>query len=262
MKQKLYVTMSLKASQALQQEGADWARQIGAVCVPRQGRTVAQLQQAYGAQFLVYTSKGPQFAGPEGTHYFSLNMAELRIQHLRRGQRDHLLEAIGAAGPVRLLDCTCGFGADAITASFGLPPGSVVDALEISPVLAAVTSWGCSHFVHAQDDVTAALRLIHCVRGDYRAYLRTMKDAAYDILYFDPMFSHPVLSSCQFQPVRAIQDHDALTADDIRLAMQKAGRKVIVKGRSFRELAQEFPQMKRYGGKYSRIGYAVWECDT
>ena len=47
----------------------------------------------YGEDFLVYSSRGPQIDRPEGSHFFSLNMAELRIQNLRKGQRDHLLEA-------------------------------------------------------------------------------------------------------------------------------------------------------------------------
>ena len=47
----------------------------------------------YGEDFLVYSSRGPQIDRPEGSHFFSLNMAELRIQNLRKGQCDHLLEA-------------------------------------------------------------------------------------------------------------------------------------------------------------------------
>jgi hypothetical protein len=189
-------------------------------------------------------------------------MAELRIQHIRQGKPDHLLEALGAAGPVRLLDCTCGFGADSIVASFGLPQGSVVHAMEVSPLLAAVTSWGFSDFVHAHHDVTAALRRIQLRTGDYMAYLRNETAPVYDVLYFDPMFDHPVASSCHFQPVRAIMDHHALTLKTIEYAMKKTRRRVVIKGRSFRELVQAFPESKLYGGRYSRIGYAVLECES
>mgnify|MGYP002233682265 FL=1 len=66
-------------------------------------------------------------------------MAELRIQHLRKGQPDHLLTALqgGTPGevPLSVLDCTCGFGADSIVASFGLPEESTIHALEVSPLL-------------------------------------------------------------------------------------------------------------------------------
>ena len=132
----------------------------------------------------------------------------------------------------------------------------------MSPLLEAVTSWGFSHFVHKKDDVTAALRRISLRRGDYRDYLLSDEGPVYDVLYFDPMFHRPVEASCQFQPVRAIMEHGGLTRDLIERALQKARRRVVIKERDFRQLCRDFPEVTLYGGKYSRIGYAVLECDS
>lgn len=298
----IYVVPSLKAKEKLQSEGKAWAESQGFTYVLRHQRTIQDLMDEYGEDFLVYSSRGPQIDRPEGSHFFSLNMAELRIQNLRKGQRDHLLEALmgmkerggrtpqsaalpaplhrGAKSlscegegdrsrwkgssepPITVLDCTCGFGADAAVASFGLPAGSRVDALEVSPLLEAVTSWGFSHFVHKKDDVTAALRRISLRRGDYRDYLLSDEGPVYDVLYFDPMFQRPVEASCQFQPVRAIMEHGGLTRDLLERALQKARRRVVIKERDFRQLCRDFPEVTLYGGKYSRIGYAVLECDS
>lgn len=282
----IYVVPSLKAKEKLQSEGKAWAESQGFPYVLRHQRTIQELMDEYGEDFLVYSSRGPQIDRPEGSHFFSLNMAELRIQNLRKGQCDHLLEALmgmkkrGAKSlscegegdrsrwkgssepPITVLDCTCGFGADAAVASFGLPAGSRVDALEVSPLLEAVTSWGFSHFVHKKDDVTAALRRISLRRGDYRDYLLSDEGPVYDVLYFDPMFQRPVEASCQFQPVRAIMEHGGLTRDLIERALQKARRRVVIKERDFRQLCRDFPEVALYGGKYSRIGYAVLECDS
>ena len=315
----IYVVPSLKAKEKLQCEGKAWAESQGFAYVPRGKRTIQDLMDEYGEDFLVYSSRGPQIDRPEGSHFFSLNMAELRIQNLRKGQRDHLLEALmgvkenphllggrtpqsaeltaplrrgaeslpcegegnrlrwrgssqrtadsdlrPAAGqpPISVLDCTCGFGADAAVASFGLPAGSRVDALEVSPLLEAVTAWGFSRFVHKKDDVTAALRRISLRCGDYRDYLLSDEGPVYDVLYFDPMFQRPVEASCQFQPVRAIMEHGGLTRDLIERALQKARCRVVIKERDFRQLCHDFPDVTLYGGKYSRIGYAVLECDS
>ncbi len=269
----IYVVPSLKAKEKLQCEGKAWAESQGFAYVPRGKRTIQNLMDEYGENFLVYSSRGPQIDRPEGSHFFSLNMAELRIQNLRKGQRDHLLEALmgvkeydlrpaAAQSPISVLDCTCGFGADAAVASFGLPAGSRVDALEVSPLLEAVTAWGFSHFVHKKDDVTAALRRISLRCGDYRDYLLSDDGPVYDVLYFDPMFQRPVEASCQFQPVRAIMEHGGLTRDLIERALQKARRRVVIKERDFRQLCRDFPDVTLYGGKYSRIGYAVLECDS
>ncbi|WP_293986321.1 class I SAM-dependent methyltransferase [uncultured Megasphaera sp.] len=286
----VYVVPSLKAKEKLQAEGRRWAESQGFTWQARQKRTIQDLMAEYGENFLVYSSRGPQIDRPEGSHFFSLNMAELRIQNLRKGQPDHLLEALmgmkeregrtlqsaaltaplhrgasrtaAAQPPITILDCTCGFGADAAVASFGLPAGSRIDALEVSPLLEAVTSWGFSHFVHKKDDVTAALRRISLRRGDYRDYLLSDEGPVYDVLYFDPMFQRPVEASCQFQPVRAIMEHGGLTRDLIERALQKARRRVVIKERDFRQLCRDFPDVTLYGGKYSRIGYAVLECDS
>ncbi|WP_303147175.1 class I SAM-dependent methyltransferase [uncultured Megasphaera sp.] len=269
----IYVVPSLKAKEKLQCEGKAWAESQGFAYVPRGKRTIQNLMDEYGEDFLVYSSRGPQIDRPEGSHFFSLNMAELRIQNLRKGQCDHLLEALmgvkeydlrpaAAQPPISVLDCTCGFGADAAVASFGLPAGSRVDALEVSPLLEAVTAWGFSHFVHKKDDVTAALRRISLRCGDYRDYLLSDEGPVYDVLYFDPMFQRPVEASCQFQPVRAIMEHGGLTRDLIERALQKARRRVVIKERAFRQLCRDFPDVTLYGGKYSRIGYAVLECDS
>ena len=269
----IYVVPSLKAKEKLQCEGNAWAESQDFAYVPRGKRTIQDLMDEYGEDFLVYSSRGPQIDRPEGSHFFSLNMAELRIQNLRKGQRDHLLEALmgvkeydlrpaAAQPPISVLDCTCGFGADAAVASFGLPAGSRVDALEVSPLLETVTAWGFSHFVHKKDDVTAALRRISLRCGDYRDYLLSDEGPVYDVLYFDPMFQRPVEASCQFQPVRAIMEHGGLTRDLIERALQKARRRVVIKERDFRQLCRDFPDVALYGGKYSRIGYAVLECDS
>lgn len=258
---KITVIPSLRAKAPLAEEAKQWAKEMGFAYAPRLGRTVAALQQDYGRAFLVYSTKGPQIDGEAGSHYFSLNMAQLRIQNIRKGQGDHLLHALtaGKSEPISLLDCTCGLGADAATAAFGLPQGSAVSALEISPLLAAVTGWGFQHFVHKEDDVTAALRRIHLQPGDYRAYLRSAAAPGYDVLYFDPMFRFHVDASRQFLPLEDLIDDEPLALADVHLALQKAKRRVVIKERGFRWLLKEFPQAKIYGGKYSRIHYAVLE---
>ena len=90
----IYVVPSLKDKEKLQCEGKAWAESQGFAYVPRGKRTIQDLMDEYGEDFLVYSSRGPQIDRPEGSHFFSLNMAELRIQNLRKGQRDHLLEAL------------------------------------------------------------------------------------------------------------------------------------------------------------------------
>lgn len=258
---KITVIPSLKAKENLQQEAKAWADACGFAYAPRQKQTVAALREKYGDCFLIYSSKGPQIDSETGSHYFSLNMAQLRIQNICKGQGDHLLEALmgGETTPLSLLDCTCGLGADSLVASFGLPAGSRINALEISPQLAAVTGWGFQHFVHPKAEVTAALRRIILWQKDYRAYLKDPAAPHYDVLYFDPMFRFHVAKSQQFSPLAGLIDDEPLSLAAVHLALGKAKKRVVIKERGFRWLLKEFPQAVICGGKYSRVHYAVLE---
>lgn len=82
MKDRVYVTTSLKASEELRREAAGWAAAAGAVYVSRGGRSVTELQNAY-KHILIYTDRGPEIHSEAGIHRFHLSMAELRIQHIR-----------------------------------------------------------------------------------------------------------------------------------------------------------------------------------
>ena len=99
MSRNIYVVPSLKAKEKLQNEGRAWAEGQGFSFVPRRKRTISDLMADYGENFLVYSSRGPQIDRPEGSHFFSLNMAELRTQHIRKGQADHLLTALQGGVP-------------------------------------------------------------------------------------------------------------------------------------------------------------------
>ena len=68
----IYVVPSLKAKEKLQCEGKAWAESQGFAYVPRGKRTIQDLMDEYGEDFLVYSSRGPQIDRPEGSHFFSL----------------------------------------------------------------------------------------------------------------------------------------------------------------------------------------------
>ena len=141
-----------------------------------------------------------------------------------------------------------------------MPRGSRVDAVEASPLLARVTAWGFSRYVHERRAVTEALRHIHLTYNTYESVLTSIEDKSYDIIYFDPMFTRPVQESSNFTPLRDVVCHVPLTTDMIDLALCKARKRVVIKGRDFSELSGKYDNLKVGGGRYSRISYAVLEC--
>lgn len=258
MNQEPIITTARNGTGALSREAKQLASQWGLRYEPRQDLAIEAYLQSHPYVF-VYTKQGMTVQTKDGTHAFHLSMAELRIQNLKKGQVDYYLKALGDKRPLRILDCTFGFGSDAITAAYYLGETSHITALESTLSMYLVGKWGCQHFIHGDKNVTNALRRIHLVHTSYEEYIKEIEKGEYDILYFDPMFTHPVQTSPQFQPVRTLLNHNPLDKDVLELAIEKAKNRVIVKGRAFRNWEKAYPEMKLYGGRYSKVQYAVWE---
>ena len=55
-----------------------------------------------------------------------------------------------------------------------------------------------------------AVNRVEVITTDHQTYLQRQPDNSYDIVYFDPMFSRPVLHSQPISPLRKLANHDAL----------------------------------------------------
>ena len=109
-----------------------------------------------------------------------------------------------------------------------------VTALEKSPILYEVGRAGIAGYADKDESLTDAVRRIHLIHADYREYLAGCRDDAYDVIYFDPMFRHPVKRrENDMEGFRAAAVYDSLTAGILREALRVCRRKVIVKERPF-----------------------------
>ncbi len=252
------VTTARNTTAELKEKARELAASQGLIYRERKDISAANLLQN-GQYLIVYTQQGPEIVTKDGTHRFHLSMAQLRIENLIKGGQDHFIQALGRKRPLRILDCTFGFGSDALTASWYLNREGTVTGVESSLPMYIAGSWGCREFIHENPEVTAALRRITVIHASYQEYLKKIPKGAYDVIYFDPMFAHPVMASPQFHPVRQVLNHEPLEADILELARQKAGNRVVVKGRAFRKWKSQYPDMQIMGGRYSKVQYAVWE---
>ena len=166
---------------------------------------------------------------------------------------------MGLQPGMQVLDCTLGLGADAIVASFAVGDGGSVTGLEASPLIAAVVGYGLAHFVAENYPIQEAMRRIQTVQTDYLAYLKAQPDASVDVVYFDPMFRHPLRESVQLAPLRTSADHRPVSLGAMEEAKRVARQRVVLKENS-RSL--EFARLgfaKIAGGKYSHVHYGIWE---
>ncbi|MBQ1913638.1 MAG: protein-L-IsoD(D-D) O-methyltransferase, partial [Selenomonadaceae bacterium] len=90
-------------------------------------------------------------------------------------------------------------------------------------------------------------------------FLREQPDKSFDVVYFDPMFRHPLMESENLNPLRAVADHRPVSLEAISEAKRVARHRVVLKENS-RSL--EFARLgftKMAGGQYSKIRYGVYE---
>ena len=85
--------------------------------VERHKESVGKLMEKYAVEaVLVAYPQELKLNSSAGEMFFHPNMSQLRVKNLRKGERDHMSEAMGLQEGMSVLDCTLGFGADAIVA--------------------------------------------------------------------------------------------------------------------------------------------------
>ena len=253
------VTTSRKPHAASEALARQTAAQLSLPYVLRGTLSADELRARYGVSCLLVARQGGlRLETPEGELFFHPNMSHLRVKNLRKGQHDNMAQAMGLATGMSVLDCTLGFGADAIVASFVTGEHGRVVGLEKSPLIAAVTSHGLATFDREGEAMTAAMRRIEALNTAAIDYLRAQPDDSFDVVYFDPMFRHPLMQSENMNPLRYAADHDPVSEEMMAEARRVARRRVVLKETSksteFARLG--FPEIA--GGRYSPVHYGVW----
>ncbi len=188
-------------------------------------------------------------------------MAELRINNIRNGKSDWMIEAMGLRPGMSVLDCTLGLATDSIVASYIAGPTGSVIGLEHSPIIALIVSEGLAHFSCMDTDITQALRRIQVIESSYHTYLAGLPPKCVDVVYFDPMFRNPIVTSCALQPMRNLADNSAITEQAIEMAYRVAKSRIVIKETIY---SKEFVRLgitTLTGGKYSNIRYGIIEVN-
>lgn len=206
---------------------------------------------------IVVKKQGPVVITPGGEYFFHLSMAELRINNLKNGKPDHMVEAMGLSAGMSVLDCTLGLATDAIVASFVAGAAGKVTGIENARLVAQITEYGLRHFSACDEMVTQTLRRIQVVWADYYEYLCNVPDNSFDIVYFDPMFRHPIHSSSNLKPLRYLADDRPLLPEAVQEACRIARQRVVIKETRNSAEFEKFSLSGLYGGKYSSVHYGV-----
>lgn len=260
--ENLIVTTGAKMEPENVRLAQETARQLSSRYVERGRTALSSLREKYQAGNILIVRHGELFLDtPAGEFFFHPSMAHVRVKNLRQGQRDHFVEAAGLRRGMSLLDCTMGLGADAIVASYITGSEGCVRAIEYSPLIAAIVSFGLSH-PKESGEMAAAMARIEVIEAEYGDFLRRQPDHSVDVVYFDPMFRRPVWKSAALHPLRALADDRPLGHEALHEACRVARRRVVMKEAPD---SGEFARLgfSRFaGGKYSRVRYGIMEVSA
>ena len=207
------------------------------------------------AAVIVLEKDGPRIHSEYGTFAYHPGMAEIRVQQLLRGAPDHLVQALDLRSGARVLDCTLGLASDAAVAACVVGPTGRVVGLEASLLLHFSVQYGLAHYECKTPLLTAALRRVEAVHAVAGEYLAACAADSFDVVYFDPMFRHPVQGSKAMEALRPLALEEPLDRTTVELALKVAPR-VVIKERS-EYLLREYGCQEYVGGKYSRIKFGI-----
>ena len=232
------------------------ADETGYRYVPRARRSLSGIAATEALTGLIVVERGNLNLWVAGRCLrYHPNMAKLRILALEQGKHDILVDALQLKLGARVLDCTCGLGADAIVASCKVGATGRVRALEASPLLALLVERGMACYViddppdfrlSSSRSLAPAMRRVEVLNADYADYLRREADNAWDVVYFDPMFSETIADAQGLDLVRCLAWVGSPSPADLGEARRVARCRVVMKDR-------------RPGRLLARLGFAKVE---
>ena len=233
------------------------AAELGVTYLDRpHNQVLEEFMVAQGLEAVIVLEKdGPRIHSQYGTFAYHPGMAEIRVQQLLRGAPDHLVKALDLRCGARVLDCTLGLASDAAVAACVVGETGRVVGLEASLLLHFAVKHGLAHYECKTPLLTAALRRVEAVHAVAAEYLASCAPDSYDVVYFDPMFRHPVQGSKAMEALRPLALEEPLAKSTVELALKVAPR-VVIKERSEYLLA-EYGCTEYVCGKYSRIKFGI-----
>jgi hypothetical protein len=220
------------------------AAALGAEAVPRGRNSIDRLLAERGSNELLLVARdGVQLLrSGEKPLFFHPSMAAIRLKRLSAGEADPMLSAAQLEPGDRVLDCTAGLGSDAIVFAYAVGPDGTVTALESVRAIAWLVADGLRRYTTGVPAFDTAMRRIRVANADHLAYLRGLPDDSVDIVYFDPMFRHPVGASSSLSPLRELANDRPLAAEAIAEAARVARKTVVLKERAG-------------SGEFARLGF-------
>lgn len=253
------VTTTLHPEISVLEKAAQAARDLLWPCIPREKNSLEKILRQNNLHGLLVIGKHKNIYTDGRTDlFFHPGMAKLRIKEILAGKTDQMIKAMDLQPGDVVLDCTLGLAADAIVAAFVVGETGSVTGLESSSLLVWLVKDGQATYQDKEmPHLNLALRRIKVQTADHLTYLSALPPQSVDVVYFDPMFRHPLQRSSSMLPVRRLADHRPVSPEAIREALRVARKRVVLKET---RNSGEFERLGFHevsGGKYAPVTFGI-----
>lgn len=225
---KRMVTTAYRPTAKIIAEAQRIAEELDIQFIVRNKRSIDKMHTDEQMDILVASKERLEFypVGKAEPFFFHPNSAAFRTK--RPLEKDPLIEVSGLDKGDSFLDCTLGMASDAITVSQHVGSEGKVIGCESNPNIAYIISNGLQRYT-TMPHLTEAMTRIEVLAMDSIAYLKTLEDDSFDVIYMDPMFTEEIKESSNFTPVRSSADMGQLTEEWMREAKRAAKKAVVLK---------------------------------
>ncbi|ABR31399.1 methyltransferase [Thermosipho melanesiensis] len=223
---RFVVTTSYNPNRELVEKAKKLAKEYGVKYVNRNHLT-KYIKRSLIDFYYVIDKKGMlSIKWEDGEFFFHQGIAKIRMENIKHGQKDYLIEAISPKESDIVYDATCGLASEALLiANYA----KKVVATEGSKHIYRVVKWGLLYYISGENWVNNAKKKIELVNENYKSYIRRVEDNAFDIVYCDPMFENPIYESNSLNPLRSFAIYESLNTEDLEEMLRISRKKVVIK---------------------------------
>lgn len=217
----IIITTNVKTTDLLMEKAKKIADQLRINFVYRKKKTIKQLLENYDGIIVVYKNKISYFEN-DIELFFHLDTTALK---LKNNDNEPLIALINEKNQ-KILDCTMGLASDSLLLSCY---GHCVTALEKNPIIHLIVSEGLKTYETSNKTINEAMKNITTWNIDSLNFLKNSQENSFDIIYFDPMFSHNIEESKNLAGIEMLAEQNFPLEQFLKEAKRVARKKIIIK---------------------------------
>ncbi|MGX7112326.1 class I SAM-dependent methyltransferase [Gemella cuniculi] len=226
------ITTSVKTNDYFIDYAQKVSKKLALPFIKREKKTIKEILKVYTGLLVIYKNKISYYEGDEEL-FFHPNTATLKIKNFDNEPLINIIEEKNQY----ILDATMGLAGDSTIMSYH---GHNVIALEENKIIHLIVSNGLKSYVSENEKITQAMRNIKTICVNNLEYLKHCTENSFDIIYFDPMFSHNISESKNLSGLEKLATKSALTAELVKEAKRVAKKKIIIKAHYKDDIFEKF----------------------